>query len=261
MTTEPRKPTEPGEGNPRCRTLSNAGRGAVRPIVGRAGAVAVGLLMLLTPACERGDGASLRDSLAGLPRDTAAAAVAEEEDTVARESESVQFAFPAGDPVPTDGTREAREHGETAQQVGQWTAGVVSVRREQTGVAGLASVRSARHADFDRVVIEFSGDDLPDYHVEYVDRPIRQCGSGHVVEVPGDGWLAIRLEPARAHDDEGRATLENRLVRPDLPNVVEIRLICDFEAHVDWVLGVRSPNPFRVLELHEPMRLVIDVRR
>jgi hypothetical protein len=118
----------------------------------------------------------------------------------------------------------------------------------------------ARNEGFDRFVLEFMGDELPSYHVEYVDKPVRQCGSGDAVHVAGDGWLLIRLQPARAHDDDGRPTLEQRSARPVLPVVIETRLLCDFEAHVEWVLGVSAPNRFRVLELSKPARLVIDVR-
>lgn len=77
----------------------------------------------------------------------------------------------------------------------------------------------------------------------------------------GDGWLLVRLEPARGHDDEGRSTLAERRARPALPVINEIVLICDFEAQVEWVLGVATPNAYRVLELSQPRRLVVDVRR
>ena len=142
----------------------------------------------------------------------------------------------------------------------QWTAGIVRRDRAATGVATQSAVRVARHDGFDRLVLEFEGDELPSYHVEYVDRPVRQCGSGDVVNVAGDGWLLIRLEPARAHDDDGRATIEQRSARPALPVLIETKLICDFEAQVEWVLGMSSPNPYRVLELSQPVRLVVDVR-
>ncbi|MBA4159064.1 MAG: hypothetical protein H0X65_16535, partial [Gemmatimonadetes bacterium] len=46
----------------------------------------------------------------------------------------------------------------------------------------------------------------------------------------------------------------------DYPVLKQLTLICDFEAQVEWVLGVSSPNRFRVIELHEPARLVVDVR-
>jgi hypothetical protein len=142
----------------------------------------------------------------------------------------------------------------------QWTAGIIQRDRAATGVATLSAARVARHDGFDRFVLEFEGSDLPSYHVEYVDRPVRQCGSGEVVDVAGDGWLLIRLEPARAHDDQGHATLAERRARPQLPVLIETRLLCDFEAQIEWVLGVASPNPYRVLELTRPVRLVVDVR-
>jgi hypothetical protein len=127
-------------------------------------------------------------------------------------------------------------------------------------VAIQRGVRVARNEGFDRIVIDLGPDALPGWHVEYVDTPVRQCGSGEAVELGGDAWLAIRLEPAQVHDDAGRATVLERALQPALPNLLELRLICDFEAHVEWVAGLRSPQPVRVLRLREPSRLVIDVR-
>lgn len=142
----------------------------------------------------------------------------------------------------------------------EWTADIVRRDRAVSGIATQSAVRVARNEGFDRFVLEFEGDVLPSYHVEYVDRPVTQCGSGEVVRVAGDGWLLIRMEPARAHDDDGRGTLEQRSVRPALPILLEATLICDFEAQVEWILGMSSPNPYRVLELSRPARLVVDVR-
>lgn len=144
---------------------------------------------------------------------------------------------------------------------GDWTAGILEVRNAASGVVTLSVMRTATHESFDRFVLEFQGDELPDYHVEYIDRPVRQCGSGNPVELAGDGWLEIRLEPARAHDDEGEATVEQRESSPGLPVILEAKLTCDFEAVVVWVLGVSSPNRYRVTELQSPARLVVDVRK
>lgn len=135
------------------------------------------------------------------------------------------------------------------------------MEKSVTGVATLIDARTASHPDFDRFVIDFEGDALPSYHIEYIDRPVRQCGSGEPVEVAGDGWLLIRLEPAYAHTEEGRPTITERSTEPNLPVILQATLICDFEAQVEWVLGVRSPNPFHATELESPARLVIDVQR
>ncbi len=141
-----------------------------------------------------------------------------------------------------------------------WTAGIVDRRRPEVRMTVLEEIRSARNDGYDRVVFRFSDNVLPGYHLEYVDRPVRQCGSGKAVEVAGDGWLAVRLEPAQAHDERGRATVRERERALDLPVLRELQSTCDFEGQVEWVLGVASPNRFRVLELSDPARLVVDVR-
>jgi hypothetical protein len=78
--------------------------------------------------------------------------------------------------------------------------------------------------------------------------------------VAGDAWLEIRFVPAQAHTDAGEPTVTDRDRQPGLPIVKQIVSTCDFEGHVTWVLGVSSPNRYRVLELAAPTRLVIDVR-
>jgi hypothetical protein len=128
------------------------------------------------------------------------------------------------------------------------------------GVALLQAVRTGRHAGFDRVVFAFDAGALPGYHLEYVDRPVRNCGEGRVVPIEGDAWLQVRLTPANAHTEEGRPTVAPRERRPALPVLREPELTCDFEADVTWVLGLAAPNPYRVLELRYPPRLVVDVR-
>lgn len=172
---------------------------------------------------------------------------------------------PAQEPEPPADTGTPRPGGATGTVgVNEWTVGIVEGGPE-TGAGStlptVTGVRTARHPDFDRFVLEFSeAGGLPPFHVEYVDRPVRECGSGHVVELPGDGWLEIRMSGAQAHDEEGRVTVEPREGSPGLPVLLAYDLTCDFEAHVEWVLAVRSPNPFRVLDLREPYRLVVDVR-
>jgi hypothetical protein len=123
----------------------------------------------------------------------------------------------------------------------------------------LRDVRTARNEGFDRTVFEFEGTQVPGYHVEYVDSPVRHCASGEPVEIAGQGWLQVRLQPARAHAN-GQVTVAQRERKPALPVLQELELTCDFEADVTWVLGVKAPNTYRVMELHEPTRLVVDVR-
>ena len=71
----------------------------------------------------------------------------------------------------------------------------------------LVDVRIGRHEGFDRVVFAFRGNGVPGFRVEYVNPPITEDGSGEVVEVDGDAFLFVRMEPASAYDMEaGKAS-------------------------------------------------------
>ena len=140
------------------------------------------------------------------------------------------------------------------------TAGVTDKKKKVTGAPLLTAVRTAKHENFDRLVFEFSGAELPGYHIEYIDKPVRQCGSGNVVPLSGDAWLEVRFSPANAHTDEGEPTITRREMAPGHKIVKELISTCDFEAEVEWVAGVASPNRYRVLELRNPTRLVVDIK-
>jgi hypothetical protein len=138
------------------------------------------------------------------------------------------------------------------------TLGPVDRQKPGAQVAVLASVRTAKHEGFERIVFEFSGEALPGYHVEYIDHPL-QCGSGEAVDLAGNAWLEVRLTPAQAHDDSGQPTIQERERAIVFQMIKEIELTCDFEADVTWVLGVAAAHRYRVIELSAPARLVVDV--
>lgn len=140
------------------------------------------------------------------------------------------------------------------------TAGIIDKKKEVKGAATLREVRTAEHGNYDRVVFEFEGAELPGYHIEYIDKPVRACGSGKVVPLKGDGWLEIRFQPAQAHTENGEPTVKDRERAPNHKIIKELKLICDFEADVEWVLGVASPNKYLVLELENPIRLAVDIK-
>jgi len=143
--------------------------------------------------------------------------------------------------------------------VSEWTAGIIDRPQLDAPVAMLVSVRTGTHAGFDRIVFEFDAR-VPGYHIEYIDRPVRKCGSGDVTQVAGDSWLEVRLSPVNAHTEEGRPTVAERERMPNLQLLSELELTCDFEAVVTWVFGLESPNRYQVRELDSPSRLVIDVQ-
>jgi hypothetical protein len=158
-----------------------------------------------------------------------------------------------------------------AEELPRFAGSLASVERPASAksVQTLTAVRSARHAEFDRIVFEFAEPTtgapsagalaLPSYHVSFIDKPARDCGSGQAFWLAGDAWLEVRMGGVNAHTEAGSPTIAERKQLTDLPVLAELRQTCDFEAVVTWVLGVRSPNRFRVLELNDPPRLVVDV--
>jgi hypothetical protein len=147
-----------------------------------------------------------------------------------------------------------------SQTGGKWGIGGVEIKRPNLAPAILRAIRTGRHKGFDRVVFEFRGNSVPGYRIDYVDRPVRQCGSGDAVRVAGDAFLRVSMTPAQAHTDAGRPTIGYRELRLRLPLIKELQSTCDFEGEVEWVIGLSSPNRYRILELSNPRRLVIDIK-
>lgn len=120
----------------------------------------------------------------------------------------------------------------------------------------LTEVETGRHEGYDRVVFGFQ-EVVPGYAIRYVDTPV-QCGSGHEVEVAGVAYLEVHMSFAQAHTETGEATIQERERTPDLPMLRSLISTCDFEGYVTWVLGLAEQTPYRVNELADPPRLVVD---
>lgn len=161
----------------------------------------------------------------------------------------------AGAPAPDGAAADAGTAAEPA-----WTARSTALSGTADTPVTVRAIRTGAHADYDRIVFELAGDTRPGVKVSYVDRPVRRCGSDEVVALPGDGWLEIRLEPAQAHDEAGEATVQDRARTLSLPVMKGLAVTCDFEGVLTTVVGVRSPNPYRVRTLEGPGRVVVDVR-
>jgi hypothetical protein len=136
-----------------------------------------------------------------------------------------------------------------------------SKAKQLQSTAILADVRTGKHFGFDRVVFEFKGTELPGYYIEYIGKPVTECGSGKSVDLTGGGRLEVRFTPAQAHTDAGVATVSNRVQNPGYKAVKQLKSTCDFEGNVTWVIGVSSVTEYRLLELKNPTRLSIDIEQ
>ena len=141
------------------------------------------------------------------------------------------------------------------------TTAASSAEATSTGseVPVLRAVRVGQHDGHDRLVFEFDGDGLPAWRVEYVDRPVTDCGAGQAVAVAGEAWLQVRFSGAHAHTPAGQPTSGPRQRLVDQPVLRELERTCDFEAEVAWVAGLARATAYRPRVLREPARLVIDI--
>jgi hypothetical protein len=138
----------------------------------------------------------------------------------------------------------------------------VTAPAEISETALLERVAVAGHEGYDRVVFQFRNG-LPGYRVEYVDPPLREDGSGNVVDLEGNAFLVVRMEPASGFDltvPEGKLiyTGPRRIAGETTTVVRELVRTGDFEAVLTWAIGLEERVPFRVLTLDDPARLVVD---
>lgn len=89
----------------------------------------------------------------------------------------------------------------------------------------------------------------PGYRITYVDPPITQDGSGAEVDVAGEAHLGVRFEPASGADLSG-AEFQETYTGPDrVPGedpITEVVRTGDFEAVLNWVIGLDAERAYRV---------------
>lgn len=147
-------------------------------------------------------------------------------------------------------------------------AGTNPVQGDASGdeTALLDRVAIGRHEGYDRVVFQFRND-VPGYRVEYVQPPIKEDGSGNVVQVKGNAYIEVRMEPASGFD---LTTGEGELVYKGPKRidgaaagasvVREVVRTGDFEAVLTWAIGLEEKVDFRVTTTQSPARLIVDFR-
>jgi hypothetical protein len=121
----------------------------------------------------------------------------------------------------------------------------------------LWEVRPANDGGFDRIVLgeRFSPSG---YNVHYV-RHVIADASGKRVHVKGHRFLSVSLPNTSTSGAAGTPTDVHAKYTPNLPEVVQIKKTGEFEGVVSFGIGLRHRHGFRVLRLHSPERLVIDV--
>ena len=120
----------------------------------------------------------------------------------------------------------------------------------------VVAVRAAHHPGFDRLVLQFSGG-LPTVRAAWKTQ-LTWPQTGRPVAIAGHAFALVSATPAQGHTNAGRVTLPPRITFA-LPNLTELVVTEDFEAHVSIGLGLQRHTSLHVVRLTSPSRLVIDV--
>jgi hypothetical protein len=132
------------------------------------------------------------------------------------------------------------------------------VKERAVSSSRLVAVRTGRHAGFDRAVFELNGA-LPGYRIQYVPKVV-QDGSGLPVALAGKAFVQVVLTPTNAHLDSGAPSWPGpKRFSTGFPALTQVAFAGDFEGYVTFGLGIAQRSGFRVTELRNPARIVVDV--
>jgi len=171
---------------------------------------------------------------------------------------------------PAAGTTTTTAPTATAEQTdplaGAGTSIVVAPSTAKA-TALLERVAVGHHEGYDRVVFQFRDEGLPGYRIEYVEPPLKEDGSGDPVDIAGNAFVVVRMEPASGFDlntGEGELVYKGpkRLEGSSAGATVvkEVVRTGDFEAVLSWAVGLDSKVPFRVTTATSPSRLIVDFK-
>jgi hypothetical protein len=132
------------------------------------------------------------------------------------------------------------------------------VEHPPVGSPKLVTLRAGRHAGYDRVVFQLDGPIPSYYSVRYVAQ-VRLDGSGERLRLRGAAFLEVVVR-APTHDEHYRPVLTPTRLRPEFPALREVDAPGSLEGQTTAGIGVAYRAPFRVLELANPTRVVIDLK-
>jgi hypothetical protein len=141
-----------------------------------------------------------------------------------------------------------------------WTSARVSRQnKDSRETPYLKEVRVAKNNGFDRIVFEFRGD-IPRYFIEYIKPPITGTADEEI-KVSGKFFVSITLQTLPYPDDEKLAEAKIPEGKLNLPVISEVREIEWFEGDRPFAIGLKAKKLYRVQQLKNPARLVVDFKQ
>ena len=151
---------------------------------------------------------------------------------------------------------------QTIGKFNTWTR-VFSRTHEQLAVTHLRQVSATRNKSFDRVVFEFDGA-IPNYNFKYLAGRIYEDLDGkHRIRIAGSAFLQLEFFVIPFDETQGKFH-QSRSFSPKgklmMPSLRQVEDRGAEEGFYDFLLGVSSRKVYRVTELSNPARVVIDLR-
>jgi hypothetical protein len=168
---------------------------------------------------------------------------------------------------PAAGTTTVTTTADQADPLAGASTSIVVAPSTAKATALLERVAVGHHEGYDRVVFQFRDEGLPGYRIQYVEPPLKEDGSGDSVDIAGNAFVVVRMEPASGFDlntgegdlvYKGPKRLEGSSAGATV--VTEVVRTGDFEAVLSWAVGLDSKVPFRVTTATSPSRLIVDFK-
>lgn len=141
-----------------------------------------------------------------------------------------------------------------------WTTRTVS-RAKKYETVEFVKMKVGKNQGYDRVVFEFKGD-LPNYEVNYVKPPIPFSETNEYVKIKGKAFVEVSFSlvpyPDAPPENYKLQFLEKEL---KMPVIQEIKNSDWFEGSLAFAIGLRAKKLYRVEELSNPARLVVDFKQ
>jgi len=133
-------------------------------------------------------------------------------------------------------------------------------------IALLTAVDVSDQGSFDRVTFTFEGGPPEVLQAAYFSGPVSLTPSGEPLEPPlaGEARLTLTLSNASGVDLSMDPFVDTfpgpDRIQPDLPALVDLALVGDFEATMNWAFGLRGGEvPAEVRVEASPTRVVVDI--
>jgi hypothetical protein len=119
------------------------------------------------------------------------------------------------------------------------------------------SVRTGTHPGYGRVTVQFKNGQPASISIRpQVGTRFNQSPSGRPVMLAGRNGILVIVRGSDAHS----AFSGLRDIKTRFPNLVEVRVLEDFEGQVSLGLGLSQTACYRASVLTNPTRLLIDIR-